>query len=90
MGAKHTPGEWRAMGRFVWAGETRIASADDVSNKDPATIHNAQLMAAAPDLASALLVLEDRRDPGRFCDHAARPCRRCDQATAALQKAGLR
>lgn len=35
-------------------------------------------------LRAALLGLQYKGEPDRFCDHAAAPCPRCDAATAAL------
>lgn len=33
-------------------------------------------------LRAALMALEDPREPGRFCDHAAEPCPRCETVRA--------
>lgn len=38
-------------------------------------------------LLAALRGLEDPDEPGRFCEHAAAPCHRCDAARVAIAKA---
>jgi hypothetical protein len=50
-------------------------------------IDDAILAAASPNLYLALKGLEDPYEPGRFCDHAAEPCARCEAARKALARA---
>ena len=42
---------------------------------------------AFADLVAAMKGLEYPDEPGRYCDHAAEPCRRCEAVRAALAKA---
>lgn len=95
MDLKHTPGPWRLTDenrarRVIRGGGEGKPERTVCIIEEWTTEADALLISAAPELAAALLVLEDRREPGRFCDHAAGPCHRCDQAVAALKKAGLR
>jgi hypothetical protein len=105
-GVKHTPGPWKAIGRFVWAGdlaatgnEQRIAAADQTPDScDPTPIRNATLMAAAPELAQAckavLRMVEEQTEATSPADLSRLMAARVHavelQLRAALQKAGLR
>ena len=44
--------------------------------------------ARCAELSAALRGLEYRDDPGRYCDHAAEPCPRCEAARTTLAAAG--
>ncbi len=100
--AKHTPGKWvvepysskrpkqwaiRANNRdgclrpvgYIFDGSTQFPPEEREAT--------ARLIAAAPDLLATLKALEYPDEPGRFCDHAAEPCPRCEAARAAIAKA---
>lgn len=47
-----------------------------------------RLRADRAALTVALAGLRYKDEPGRFCDHAAAPCTRCDRAAAALTEHG--
>ncbi len=56
-----------------------FGGAQEAEANQAAREHNAHA-----SLVAALESLEYRKEPGRFCDHAAEPCPRCEQARAAL------
>lgn len=100
MSAQHTPGPWRVDGRYVRAPRTAIGDravclvTDAGIFPKPEIAANAQLIAAAPDLFTALAAIVANHDSGAFVtscvdDGAARPAN-LDAARAALAKAEAR
>lgn len=91
--SKHTPGPWEAKGWRVFhsLGQWNIGvvcfTATNNKSRTPRAAADAQLISAAPDLLTALAGLEYPGEPGRYCDHAAEPCPRCEAARAAIAKA---
>lgn len=62
MNAQHTPGPWAAAGHIVYAGPSfRVATVQAVG---AVACADARLIAAAPDLLSAALVLLRAADEG--------------------------
>lgn len=90
MSAKFTPGPWLADGHFVTAGPRSIVADCEPT---PLGAANAQLIAAAPELAEALRVLvrgspHDRTAWPAGYEHVPSVCLAC-QGEAALRKAGV-
>ena len=54
--SKHTPGPWLRLGRSIGVGAGEIATVWELEGK---AIANARLIAAAPDLLDALVMMLD-------------------------------
>jgi hypothetical protein len=87
---KHTPGSWYASNGVVWADEQSTVALARVPYNEGTEEEraNVQLMAAAPDLYDAVLMLLGSPDLNfEEMEDATREAIEC--ARAALQKAGL-
>lgn len=93
--SKHTPGPWITDGKFAWAGNQMVAHASRFGdNPDEQQCANACLIAAAPDLLTALEYLlpelqcrcnvaftsRGKHEPNTLCHHT-------DDVKAAIAKA---
>ena len=84
----HTPGPWRVEGRDIRQGQENLIAqvarqVDNNGGDDPIRNANARLIAAAPEVLEALVILVQRYCP--TCKDST--CRWCLMARAAIDKA---
>jgi len=95
-----TPGPWELRGSRLVTDANGVVIADDVSANHPGTPEaNARLIAAAPEMAAALLALVGQNAASSLCVHKPKDCfgrvmgtwseDAAEAGRAALRKAGL-